>query len=160
MNKLIILAISVFAGLGSLSAQAASPVNSGAFNVDINLTPSCTLTTPTAVTINYTGSATSGSMTSSTPSSTDITCTSGLTYTVALLTSPGLVAPVFPVTDSVVQIAYTLALGAPTGGGTGTAIAQTYTITPSAAANQAGACAGAAVAGVCPNTGSTNNAFY
>ena len=75
-----------------------------------------------------------------------------------LLTIAG-ATPIFPVTDSKVNIAYTLTLTAPAGGGTGSGFIQAYTITPSANPGQLGTCAGATIGGLCPNTGSTNNSY-
>lgn len=154
MKSFIILTTTLLAGLGSLSALAASPVNSSTFNVTVNLTAECTLSAPGNVTINYDDGV---GVTSTTASSLNVKCTNQLPYSVALLTGAA-AAVTFPVTDSVVGIAYTLTLGAPVGGSTGTGANQSYTITPSATAAQTGTCA-APTAGVCTNTGATNNTY-
>ncbi|HEY5993031.1 MAG TPA: hypothetical protein VIU46_00355, partial [Gallionellaceae bacterium] len=141
-------------GLNSLSAQAAT-VNSAPFNVTINLTSTCTFTAPTNVVFNYTSF--SATVVNATASTFNVTCTNTLPYTVSLLTSPTLLAPAFPVTDSAVGLAYSLAIAAPAGGGTGTGLAQAYQVTGTMAAGQAGNCATAG--GACTNAAATNNTY-
>ena len=71
-------------------------------------------------------------------------CSNTLPYTLALdFTS---------VTDQATNLAYTVALSA--AGGTGTGIAQSYSVTGSMASGQAGTCA--ALGGSCTNATSTN----
>lgn len=155
MKKIVAATFAAAAMLAAASGAQAVTTNSAAFAVDINLTASCTVSAPTNATISYVDGAGTATITNS---AFNVTCTTSLPYTVGLLTSPALAAPVFPVTDSVVGIAYTLTVTPPVGGGTGTGAAQAYTVNPSMAFPQAGTCA-APTLGVCTNAGATNNTY-
>ena len=137
MKKIVLAsALGLAALVSSMSAQAQTLVT-GNFNVRVNLTPVCQLTTNTNATstgttdliFNYTsfGAAL-------TPSSSFLVkCTSGLAYTLAL-DGTG-----FGGTTTALGLNYTLALAA--GATAGTGANQTYTINGSMAAGQAGSCA-------------------
>ena len=130
--------------MSCMAAQAQTSIT-GNFNVRVNLTPVCQLTTntnagstgTTDLIFNYTSFGAAAN-----PSSSFIVkCTSGLGYTLSLDGSG------FGGSTSVLGLAYTLALAAPAAAGTGAD--QTYTINGTMAAGQAGTCA---VAAGCTNT--------
>jgi len=138
MKKLMMVAAFGAAGLLSIGTQAAS-VND-TFDVDINLTSACQLSTITNVTFAYTSfqvgaSASAGGVFT-------VTCTNNLPYTMALDQTN--------VTDDALNLAYTLAVAA---GGTGNGAAQGYTVTGNMAGGQGGNCAAA----TCNNGAATNN---
>jgi spore coat protein U-like protein len=145
LSKIAAVAMFGFAALASNVASAASP-QTGSFNVNINLTASCSIASPIAdVTLNYTSF---GALVSQNTTA-NVTCTTSLPYGIGL-DSVG-------VTDSAVGIAYTItgvSAGTPTTGQTGTGIAQAYVMTVEAAAGQSGTCA--AVGGSCNNSAATN----
>jgi hypothetical protein len=138
LSKIATVAMFGFAALVSSGANALTAT--GTFNVNINLTASCTVGTIADVTLNYTslGLVQTGS------TSAAITCTNGVPYTLALSTPPA--------SDAITAIAYTTALTGtiPT---TGTGGAQSVAITVTAAAGQAGDCIapGAWASSVCAN---------
>jgi len=138
------LAVSTIAAAAMFAATApaaqAATANSGAFDVNITLTSACTVTTPGNLAFTYTSLGPAATATSP----FDIACTTSLPYTVAVSGAA--------VTDDVVNLAYTLAVTAPAGGGIGTGAAQAYSIDGTIAAGQAGTCAGAS----CINTLATN----
>lgn len=123
------------------SAQAASVV-SGGFNVDINLISACNVSTPGALSLTYTALQTTAA-TATTPFT--VTCVTGLPYTVAV-SNPN-------TTDDAVGLLYNLTVAAPVGGGTGTGVAQNYSIDGTIPAGQAGTCTTAS----CTNATATNN---
>jgi hypothetical protein len=138
MKKIVLAsALGLAALVSSMSAQAVDVT--GNFNVRVNLTPVCQLTTNTNGTstgttdliFNYTsfGAAQAPS------SSFIVKCTTNLIYTLAL-DGTG-----FGGSTTALGLAYSLALAAPAGGGTGTGANQTYTINGTMAAGQAGTCA-------------------
>ena len=146
MKKLLLVAAMGLASVLSPTAQAATATST--FDVLINLTPSCSVSTAADITFAYT----SFQVAAVTPSTGfNVTCTNTLLYTVALTTTS--TAGTANVTDAVVTLAYTLALVAPVGGGTGTGAAQAYTINGTMAGGQSGTCVGPAV---CSNAGSGN----
>ncbi|HJY77545.1 MAG TPA: spore coat protein U domain-containing protein [Burkholderiales bacterium] len=154
--KKILTATAVAAALAAGNAQAAGQT-SGQFNVTINLTSACTVSTIADVVFAYTANqagaqaATGGGFT--------VKCSQTLPYSLALQSGTAAGPFVGPfsatipsVTDSVVNLNYSLGLTASTGlvaDGT----AQPYNVTGSMGALQAGKCALA----TCDNTGSTNN---
>lgn len=138
MKKLSILASALLAGLVSASAQAATATNT--FDVTINLTSVCKISTVPTIAFTYTSFQSAAAPASS---SFDVLCTNTLPITSITLDSAG-------VTDSATNLAYTLALGAVPTAGTGAA--QTISITGSMAADQAGTCATA----TCDNALATN----
>jgi hypothetical protein len=145
LSKIAAVAMFGFAALASTVANAASPAT-GTFNVNINLTASCSIASPIAdVTLNYTsfGAAVTASTTA------NVTCTTGLPYGIGLDS--------ISTSDDAVAIAYTIAgvpAGTPTTGQTGSGTAQAYLMTVSAIAGQSGLCATAG--GSCNNSGATN----
>ena len=140
LSKIAAVAMFGIAALASNVVNAASPAT-GTFNVNINLTASCSIGTIPDVTLAYTsfGGAVSA------PTTANVKCTNLLPYALSL--SPA------PATDDVVNIAYTTALTGtvPTAGSGGD---QPVTITVSAIAGQAGTCS--TIGGICNNTTATN----
>lgn len=121
-----IAAAAMFAAI-SPAAQAATAV-SGNFNLVINLTSACTVTTPGAITLAYNGLQTTAASGSS---GFNIQCTNTLPYTMA--------TDVTGATAATTGLVYTLATSAASG--TGNGAAQAYTVVAGIAANQAGTCA-------------------
>ena len=151
--KRIIAATAVAAALAAGNAQAGQ--TSGTFNVNVTLTSTCTLSAVNDLAFAYT--SLQGGASTATGGGFSVNCTTSLPYTFALTagTPAGpFVAPfsttLGPITDSVVQLQYSLGLSA--AGGTGSGVAQNYNVTGSMAANQAGTCAAAS----CTNAGATN----
>ena len=151
--KRILTATAIAAALTAGNAQAAGQATSG-FNVTINLTSACTVTSPTDVVFAYT-SLQAGASPSSGGTFT-VNCTTSLPYTLALqagTTAPfNSVATTIPsITDNVVQLNYSLALSA--GSGVGNGLTGTgFTINGNMNGGQAGTCASA----TCDNLTSTN----
>jgi spore coat protein U-like protein len=150
--KRIIAATAVAAALAAGSTQAGQ--TSGTFNVDINLTSACTLTAVADLAFAYTSLQAGAS--NATGGGFSVSCTTSLPYTFALRagTPAGpFVAPFVttlgPITDSVVNLDYSLSVGA---GGTGNGTPQAYSVTGTMAGNQSGTCALA----TCTNAGATN----
>jgi spore coat protein U-like protein len=112
-------------------------VVSGSVPIRIYAPALCTWTTPPSD-INLTYAAFGPQVSGST--TFRVTCTSGMPYTIAT-----------DVTEAVLTgVRYTLAVNAPDG--TGTGAAQSYTITATIPANQAGTCAGSTCSGVRTHT--------
>lgn len=133
MNKVLKAAVlTAFVGAASIAnAGTVGPTN---FNVTVNLTSSCSLTSaPTDVAFTYTSFQ--GGPSVATPSSFMVKCTNLRPYTMALDAAAG----------TVIGLNYTIALSA--AGGTGTGLDQTYAITGNMVGGQAGTCAGASCAG-------------
>lgn len=133
-----IMATALFAATSP--TQAASVISS--FNVDINFTSLCSVSTPANLVFNYTAFQTTPA-TANTPFT--VTCVNGLPYTVGLSGAN--------VTDDAVGLLYNLALAAPAGAGTGTGAAQNFSVNGTIPANQGGTCTSA----VCTNALATNN---
>jgi len=141
MKQLILLAISLLAGLTSFSAQAAT--TTGNFTVTINFTSSCAVNTSTlAPVFNYTQGGTAQSF--ATAQSFTVTCSNLTPYTLSLDTSGGSGATAFTgtftsptatgtYTDTTSGLIYSLTLPATTAG---TGAAQTYALTGNMAAGQ------------------------
>ena len=148
MKKLTQLAAVAMFGFAALASTTANALQAtGTFNVNINLTASCTVGTIADVTINYTSNQTTAVGPIATTAA--VTCTTGVPYTVLLSAAPA--------SDDITGIVYTTAItGTPPSVGNGAA--QTVNIAVSAAANQAGGCTapGAFAASVCANTASLN----
>lgn len=150
MKKLLMVAALGAAGLAGTGAQAAT-VND-TFDVDINLTAVCTVSVTSNPVFDYTsGQGAAQGLTGGT-GGVSVTCTGGVPYTFSLVHNFTGVAPVFPVTDNAVNLAYSLT--AP-GGNTGNGGAQVTSLTGNMAAGQAGTCPG----GVCNNGTATNKAY-
>ena len=126
MKKLVASTIAASAlFVASAPAQSAAVVST--FNVDITLTSLCAVSTPANLTFAYTAFQVAAA-TASTPFT--VTCADTLPYSVAVSGAN--------VTDDAVGLAYSLAVTAPGGGGTGTGLAQTYSIDGTIAAGQSG----------------------
>lgn len=134
----VIAAASVFAIVAPAHAVDLTPT----FDVNITLNTACKMSTaPTPVVFTYTAF---GAAATSTGGGFGVQCTKNLTYTMAL--------DAISVTDDVTDLAYTLALSA--AGGTGSGLAQPYTIAGGMVAGQAGTCAASAAS--CTNALATN----
>ncbi|NMM05583.1 spore coat protein U domain-containing protein [Polaromonas sp.] len=140
MKKLLsIVALSMLALSGLLTAPAHAAAVPANFNVLINLTSACLLTTPADLTFNYTSfqaGAASGSTTF------NVKCTNTLPFALSL--------DLASVTDAATNLAYTLALSGATAAGTG--VNQLITVTGTMALGQVGTCATA----TCTNGASAN----
>ena len=136
MKKIILASALALAGLAAnATALSASP-----FNVIINLTSACVITTqPSNITLNYTSFA-AGPATGTTTAG--VKCTGSLPYTVALDQTTTL--------DDAVNLNYSTSVLPASG--TGTGLAQTHTITAAITVPQAGTCATA----TCDNSAATN----
>jgi len=129
-------------GLISLFAMATAnaTVATGTFNVSVNLTSVCQISTVPTAAFTYTSfQATAATF----ASSFNILCTNTLPISSITLDSTS-------VTDADTNLAYTLSLGTLPTAGTG--VAQSVAITGSMAAGQAGTCATA----TCSNASSAN----
>jgi hypothetical protein len=136
-QHILATALGLFALVG-ISAQAATAT--GNFDVTINLTSACKVSTAPTAAFTYTSfQATAATFSSS----FNIMCTKTLPITSITLDSAS-------VTDDATELAYTLTMGAAPAAGTG--VAQSVTLTGSMAANQAGKCATA----TCTNSAATN----
>lgn len=137
MKKLVIALLAGLAALVTLPSAAANATDN--VTVTINLTPICQITTPGALTFNYTSfagaaAATGGAFT--------IKCTTSLPYKVGFdSTAAPATTKTVAAAASNLQLAYDLGLsGTTTGTGTGnTAIS--LSVTGSMAAGQSGTCA-------------------
>jgi hypothetical protein len=138
MKKLILASALGLSALVGMSAHGATAT--GNFDVTINLTSACKLSTAPTAAFTYTSfQATAATFSSS----FNIMCTKTLPISsIALDTAT--------VTDDATDLAYTLTMGAAPA--TGTGAAQSVTLTGSMAANQAGKCATA----TCTNAAATN----
>ena len=133
MNK-VAKAVALVSFLGAATIANAATIGPQNFNVTVNLTSSCSLTSaPTDVAFTYTSFQ--GAPAVATPSSFTVKCTNLRPYTMALDAAAG----------TVIGLNYTIALSA--AGGTGTGADQTYSITGNMAAGQSGNCAAASCAG-------------
>jgi spore coat protein U-like protein len=151
--KKIIVATAVAAALAAGNTQAGQTL--GTFNVNVTLTSACTLTAVNDLAFAYT-SLQAGAA-AATGGGFSVSCTTSLPYTFALqLGTPAgpFVAPfnttLGPITDSVVNLDYSLGLSA--AGGAGSGVAQPYSVTGTMAGNQTGTCALAS----CTNAGAAN----
>eukprot|EP01092_Planopodium_desertum_P013623 TRINITY_DN66563_c0_g1_i1.p2 TRINITY_DN66563_c0_g1~~TRINITY_DN66563_c0_g1_i1.p2 ORF type:complete len:147 (+),score=44.48 TRINITY_DN66563_c0_g1_i1:27-467(+) len=137
MKKLALIAA---LGLSSLAMSSHAATATGNFDVTINLTSACLISSAPTAAFTYTsfqGTAATFA------SSFNVKCTNTLPITSVTLDSTA-------VTDNATNLAYTLALGAAPAAGTG--VDQSINITGSMAANQAGTCATA----TCTNAAATN----
>jgi spore coat protein U-like protein len=133
MNKRLATATAIaFASLFAIpAAQAAS--TSGGFNVTVNLTSKCEVTSVGDVAFTYTSFQAAPA--AGVGGAVSIRCTDTLPYTMALDAAGGTVA----------GLSYTLSLSA--NSGTGTGVAQAYTVNGSMVAGQGGTCALGSCAG-------------
>ena len=148
--KRIIAATAVAAALAAGNAQAGN--TSGTFNVNVTLTSACTLTAVNDLAFTYT--SLQAGVSNAAGGGFSVSCTTSLPYTFGLFSGTvGAAAPgaaTISVTDSVVQLNYSLGLSA--AGGTGNGAAQAFSVTGTMAGSQAGTCAAAS----CTNAGATN----
>jgi len=141
MKKIMRLGIALLAILGAAITPAQATTATGTFNVTINLTSACLVNTgATAATFAYTSeqatAATFGT-------AFNVTCTNTLPIVSIALDT-------LSVTDTAVNLAYSLALASvPT---VATGVAQAVTVNGTMAANQSGTCATA----TCTNSAATN----
>ena len=132
MNR-IAKAAALVSFLGAATAANALSLPAQNFNVTVNLTSSCALTSaPTDVAFTYTSF---GGAATATPSSFTVKCTNLRPYTMALDATSG----------TVIGLNYTLALSS--GASTGTGLDQTFSITGNMVAGQSGNCAAASCSG-------------
>ena len=148
MKKLLMVA-ALGAVLSSTTANSAT-VND-TFDVDITLTPVCSVNVTTNVAFAYT-SGQAGAQ-ASTGGDVQVTCTTGAPYTFSLIHNITGVAPVFPVSDQVTGLQYDLTVPGGTQNGTGGT--QNFQITGNMNGLQPGTCGG----GVCVNTTSNNKTY-
>lgn len=135
MKKILLPLLAATSILSAATAHAATTAPSG-FNVTVNLTSVCSITSaPTPVAFNYTSLGAAATPTAGS-GAFQVTCTNNLPYTMALDATSG--------TFTTVNLAYTLGLSA--AGGTGSGAAQSYTVTGGMAAGQSGTCATATCA--------------
>ena len=137
MKKLALIAA---LGLSSLALSSHAATATGTFDVTINLTSACQITSAPTAAFTYTSFQAAAATFAS---SFNVKCTNTLPITSVTLDS-------LSVTDNATNLAYTLALG--TVPGTGTGVDQSIAITGSMAASQAGTCATA----TCTNGAATN----
>jgi spore coat protein U-like protein len=123
----------------AVTAPAQAATVSTTFNVDISLSPLCSVTTPANLAFNYT-SFQPLAATATTPFT--VTCPNLTAYTVSVSSGA---------TDDAVDLTYNLAVSAP--GGTGNGVAQSYAINGTIAAGQGGTCTSVP----CTNALATNN---
>jgi len=124
----------------TLTYGPTNAIDISAFNISLSSITNCTLVAPTSLSFNYT----SFQGTAATPSANFmVNCTTGLPYTLTLDNAG-------PITDSAVNLTYTLGLSG--AGGTGSGTNQTYSVNGNMAAGQSGNCAAAS----CTNAAATN----
>jgi Spore Coat Protein U domain len=150
MKKLLMVAALGAAGLAGTAANAAT-VND-TFDVDINLTAVCTVAVNTNPAFAYTSNQVAAQGVTGGTGTVSVTCTNGVPYTFSFIHTLTAVAPVFPVTDDAVNLAYSLTAPA---GNTGNGAVQNTAITGNMAGGQAGSCGG----GVCTNAAATNRNY-
>jgi Spore Coat Protein U domain len=119
------------------TAQAAATVST-TFNVDITLSPLCSVSTPANLAFTYTSFQPAAALATS---PFTVTCPNNMPYTVNVTTGA---------TDDAVNLTYNLALSA--AGGTGNGTAQSYAVNGTIAPLQGGACTSVP----CDNTLATN----
>ena len=134
MKKLLsIAALSLLTLSSLLTAPSQAATATGQFDVTINLTSACKYTKTSDVAFNYTSLQT-GAQAQTTSGGFTVQCTNSLPYTLALDGGPGLTT-----SYTAIGLNYDLTLSA--GGATGNGLAQTYGVTGSIGAGQAGTCA-------------------
>ncbi len=142
MKKLTLVLTGLLAVIASMPSQAATA--SSTFNVVINLTSACTISTPANLTMNYTAGGAAVTATTS----ANVNCTNTLPYTLSMNGTIG--AGKYALTDAATGLNYTLAFnGTGTGGADATGVgagatASVVTIGANIAAGQWGTCATAA----------------
>ncbi|HUG24714.1 hypothetical protein [Piscinibacter sp.] len=133
MKKIVLALLLASAAVPAMAADVSAP-----FNVTVNLSSVCELTTPDDVAFVYTSLQVGAS--TATGGGFDVTCTNSLPYQIGF-TNAATPAATAAGTFATVNLAYTLGLSATSGVGSG--VAQSNTITGSMVAGQAGTCASA-----------------
>ncbi len=134
--KAVAIATTLAAAMSSANAATTGPQN---FNVTVALTSSCSITAGvTDVAFTYTSFQAGAS--TATPGTFSVRCTNSLPYTMVLDAGAG----------TVIGLNYTVALSA--AGGTGSGVAQAYSVTGNMPALQGGTCATATCAGTSVRT--------
>ena len=139
MKKIALIAAMAAALASSFSAQAASV--SGGFNVVVNLTSACEITTPSisALTLNYTSFQTTDATGTT---NFDVRCTTSLPYTISLGSASGTDNAGFGAQTAGANTSLNYSLAVDGSGRTGTGLtAITHTITGTVANGQSGTCA-------------------
>jgi len=132
MKKILLPLLAATSILSAATAHAVTTPPTG-FNVTVNLTSVCSVTSgPTPVAFNYTSLGGAATPTAGS-GAFQVTCTNNLPYTFALDATSG--------TFTTVGLNYTLGLSV--AGGTGSGLAQSYTVTGGIAGGQSGNCAAA-----------------
>ena len=132
--KKILLPLAAATSLVMAVSAGATSTPPSSFNVTVNLTSACSVTSaPTPVAFNYTSGQTSAAAPTAGSGAFQVTCTNLLPYTMALDATSG--------TFTTVGLNYTLSLSAASATGNGSA--QSFTVGGSIAANQSGSGAGA-----------------
>jgi spore coat protein U-like protein len=150
MKKLL---IALAVGASTLAAPASQAANqSGQFDVNITLNSACSLSAVTALDFTYTSFQ--GAPATATNGGFTVTCTNSLPYSFGLQSGTGALTPpgaaTITVTDAAVNLQYTLGTNAASG--TGSGVAQSYNVTGTMGASQAGTCNAAS----CTNGASAN----
>lgn len=155
--KKILTATAVAAALAAGNVEAAGQAT-GQFNVTINLTAACSVSSITDVVFAYTALQGSAQPSNGGGGAFTVKCSNTLPYSLYL--QAGTAGPftstsgsIGPITDSAVQLQYSLSLSASTGlvaDGTN----QAYSISGTMPSGQAGKCATSAA--VCDNSAATN----
>lgn len=142
MKKLILVAALVTSSV--LTAHAQATTTNGTFNVVINLTSACVYTKSSDVSFAYTQFQTTAS--TAIAGGFTVKCSNNTAYTLALDATT--------ITDQATNLTYTLALSGT--GGTGTGVAQPFSVSGTMPANQSGTCPTPSTNG-CTNSTSTNS---
>lgn len=133
MNKRLALAVA-FASMFAAIPAAQATTTTGGFNVTVNLTSKCQITSaPTDVAFTYTSFQAAAA--TATGGAFSVQCTNTLPYTMSLDAVAG----------AVIGLNYTLSLSAPSG--TGNGAAQAYTVNGGMVSGQGGTCALGSCAG-------------
>ena len=136
MKKILLPLVAATSILAAASANATSTPASS-FNVTVNLTSACSVTSaPTPVAFNYTSGQAGAASPTVGSGAFQVTCTNSLPYTLALDATSG--------TFTTVGLNYTLSLSSSSATGTGSA--QSFTVGGSIAGSQSGTCATASCA--------------
>lgn len=152
MKKSILAVLAAAVGLMGLPVSAAT--TSGSFNVTVNLTSACVLSTITDLAFSYTSFQ--GTAASATGGGFTLKCTNGLSApTFQVKQGSGTAAASVTTTDSALNLQYTVT--APTAVQAPDGTAKNYTVTGSMPANQSGTCNSSATA--CANTSATNKNY-
>lgn len=141
MKKILLPLATALAVLGAADASAAT--NNTPFNVTVQLTAVCAVTSAGIADVAFTYTSFQTTVANSTGGGFNVKCTQGLGYSFSFNPSGAGTMP---------STGLTYSLTAP-GGGTGNAANQAYTITGTMAANQGGTCA--TVGGICNDTDAT-----